>query len=457
MPSFRMWRIVDFLAFKTRKMTSVVLHFFRFRIMGEMNPLSEKEKTKEKVYAVIDIKSFYASVECAARGLDLFTTPLVVADKSRTDNSIVMSVTPYLKKNYGVSNVCRIKDLPNVEGMIFATPRMAYYIETSAKIVSIFLDFVAEEDLHVYSIDESFLQIGPYLKAAKATPEEFCKRILDRIKNELGLVATAGIGSNMFLAKTCLDIEAKKKAPYIAYWREEDVPNKLWKVKPITKIWGIAGGISSHLSRIGIRSVEALAKVDTEILKKEFGVMGYQLHQMANGVDNANIELKYTPRERNLSVGQTLIRDYDKKGALLVLREMNDELCLRLRKENYKCGCVFLFVGYKGATFTKQTSLNIATDDAYNLFKAIEHLFNQSEIDLPIRQLSISFTKLSDSSVRQCSLFESSEEEEKRQRLTLAIDRAHDMFGMNSVLRASSLLRDSTIRERHSQIGGHRA
>ncbi|MCR5078339.1 MAG: damage repair protein [Bacilli bacterium] len=423
-----------------------------------MNPQASKAQ-KEKVYAVIDIKSFYASVECAARGLDLFSAPLVVADKSRTDNSIVMSVTPYLKKNYGVSNVCRIKDLPQLKNMIFATPRMAYYIEVSAKIVSIFLDFVAEEDLHVYSIDESFLQIGPYLKAAKATPEEFCARILKRIKDELGLVATAGIGSNMFLAKACLDNEAKKKPPYIAYWRQEDVPTKLWKISPITKIWGIAEGISSHLSRIGIDSVEALAKVDVSILKEEFGVMGYQLHQMANGIDGTDIEAKYTPRERNLSIGQTLIKDYDRKGALLVLREMNDELCFRLREAKQKTGCVSLFIGFGGGggSFAKQMSLNIATDDVYSLFKASETLFNKSDEDYPIRALGISFGKLSEAYSRQYSLLEDQDEEEERWQLTLAIDKAHRMFGKNSVLRASSLLKDSTIIERHGQIGGHRA
>ena len=183
-------------------------------------------KGKEKIYAVIDLKSFYASCECAARGLDIFSTPLVVADKERTENSIVMSVTPFLKKQYGVPNVCRIRDLPRLENMVYATPRMAYYIEMSARVVSILLDYVAEEDLHVYSIDESFIRIDPYLSAAKTNAEGYCAMILKSIKDELGLCATAGIGPNMFLAKTCLDIEAKKKPPYIAYWHYEDVEKK---------------------------------------------------------------------------------------------------------------------------------------------------------------------------------------------------------------------------------------
>ena len=137
---------------------------------------AQMETRKEKIYAVIDLKSFYASVECADRRLDIFKTPLVVADKERTQNTIVMSVTPFLKQRYGVPNVCRLRDVPNVEGLIYATPRMARYIEVSANVVSILLDFVAEEDLHVYSIDESFIRIDPYLMAANATPEEFCNK-----------------------------------------------------------------------------------------------------------------------------------------------------------------------------------------------------------------------------------------------------------------------------------------
>ena len=161
----------------------------------------------EEVYAVIDMKSFYASCECAARGLDIFTTALAVCDPSRTENTIVMSVTPYLKTKYGVKNVERMKDLPKIENLIYATPRMEYYVKTSAKVVSIFLDFVSEEDLHVYSIDESFLRLTPYLSLNRCTAEELVQRIQIRIKKELGLVATAGLGPNMFLAKVCLDQE----------------------------------------------------------------------------------------------------------------------------------------------------------------------------------------------------------------------------------------------------------
>ena len=421
---------------------------------------SPKQTKKERIYAVIDLKSFYASCECAARGLDIFTTPLVVADKDRSLNTIVMSVTPFLKEKYGVPNVCRLRDVPVIEGMVYATPRMSYYIETSAKVVSILLDFVAEEDLHVYSIDESFVRIDPYLRAAKASAEEFCARIIKRIKDELGLVATAGIGPNMFLAKICLDNEAKKRPPYIAYWHYEDVPTKLWSITPITKIWGIANGIASRLYRLGIRNLEALAKADETTLTNEFGVIGHQLKNLANGIDETEIEEKYTPKERNLSIGQTLMKDYDVEGAKLVLREMNDDLCWRLRQSGQKCGCVSVYVGYsakEGGGFSRQTSLTISSDDNSSIFKAVESIYEKHVENIPIRGLGIGFSKLSDASTQQYSLFESPTETNERTRLYRAIDNIHEMFGKNSVLRASSLLQDSTVRMRHTQIGGHRA
>lgn len=416
----------------------------------------------EEVYCVIDLKSFYASCECADRGLDIFTTPLVVADPDRTSATIVMSATPFLKKKYGIPNVCRVRDLPDVEGLIMAKPRMAYYIEMSAKVVSIFLDFVAEEDLHVYSIDESFLRLTPYLKMYKCTPEQLVAKIQRTIKKELGLLATAGIGSNMFLAKTCLDNEGKKRPPYRATWTYEDVPTKLWKIHPITKVWGISTGISSHLARIGIFSMEALAKTDEKILKKEFGIMGIQLHDMANGIDRTDITAKYVPKETNLSQGQTLYRDYDKKGARLVLRELIDDLGYRLRQAAAKTGVISVSIIYSSASkaesISRQSSLNIPTDDVEALYRAALRLFNLHVKDEPIRGLYVSFGKLiSSNGIQQLSLFEEAENGFRHHNLAKAMDEVASMYGRNAVLRASSLTEDSNIKERHTMIGGHHA
>lgn len=415
----------------------------------------------EDIYAVIDLKSFYASCECAARGLDIFSTPLAVCDKSRSVNSIVMSVTPYLKEKYGVENVCRIGDLPTIPELIYATPRMAFYVEISAKVVSIFLDFIDEEDLHVYSIDESFLYLSPYLNLYKCSAYELVERIQKRIHDELGLVATAGLGPNMFLAKTCLDNEGKKKYPYRSYWGYEDVANKLWKIPSLEKVWGISTGISTRLRRIGIRTLESLAKADINLLKKEFGIIGLQLRDLANGIDDANIREKYVPKEVSLSQGQVLMRDYNLKEAKLILREMTDDLCVRLRATGSLTSCVSCYCGYSNTAlhggFSRQASFSIPTDDNDILFKEILRLFELFAEDHPIRTLGIGFSKLKESSSYQYSLFESPLKQEKNHNLFRAIDALNLRYGKNTVLRASSLLEASTIKERHQQIGGHKA
>lgn len=415
-----------------------------------------------EVYAVIDLKSFYASCECAARGLDIFTTPLVVADKSRSVNSIVMSATPFLKKKYRIPNVCRINDLPDVPGMIFAKPRMSYYVEMSANVVSTFLDFVADEDLHVYSIDESFLRITPYLKLNQCTADEFVAKIQNEIKRRFGLTATAGMGPNMFLAKTCLDNEGKKRPPYRAYWGEKDVPTKLWKISPITDVWGISSGISKRLSRMGIRSLEGLARCSRDLLLREFGVIGLDLHDMANGIDRTDITNKYVPKETSLSQGQVLMKDYSPEDARLVLKEVVDELCVRLREADLQTGLVALFIGYSsssgGGGFHHQCALNVRSDDNDILFEAVSRLYDQFVEPKAIRNVSISFGKLKPySPLHQQSLLHDDDALIERRRLRQAMDQIAAVYGRNAILRASALLPNSTAITRHGLIGGHAA
>ena len=416
----------------------------------------------EQVYCVIDLKSFYASCECVARGLDPFSVPLAVCDKSRSVNSVVMSVSMFLKSRYHVPNVCRRKDLPELEDLILATPRMAYYLEMSAKVVSIFLDYVDEEDLHVYSVDESFLYLTPYLQLYGCTPIELVRRIQKRIKDELGLTASAGLGPNMFVAKACLDNQAKKKPPFIAWWKQSEAKEHLWKISPITEVWGISTGISTRLYRLGIRSMEGLAKCDVSILKTEFGIIGEQLHDLANGIDRSDIHAKYAPAEISLSHAQVLPKDYSVRGAELVLLEMVDDLCFRLRMNRLRCGCVHCFVGYSSFAeadgFSRQSSLLLPTDDNRQIFQAILEIYRRFVVDKPIRHLGIGYAKLTPSHGNlQFSLFENEKEVSRRASLYQTLDRIAIDYGPNAVLRASSRCKDSTIIERHGYIGGHKA
>ena len=221
----------------------------------------------EKWVAVIDLKAYYATFECVERGLDPFTTPLAVTDTERKGATIVLSVSPYLK-SLGVPSRLRRRDLPqNIPGMIYAKPQMEKYVKKSAEIVSIFLDFVGKEDIHVYSIDESFLNIGPYLKLYKCTPIELCKRILEKIHTQTGLIGTCGIGPNMFLAKMADDKEAKNAKDYIALWGYKDVPNKLWPLKPLSEVWGISRGFEARLNKLGLYTDLILNGDEFAILK----------------------------------------------------------------------------------------------------------------------------------------------------------------------------------------------
>ncbi len=409
----------------------------------------------EKVIGIIDLKSFYASCECAARHLDIFKTPLVCCDPYRSESSVVMSVTPYLKEKYGIGNVCRKRDLPDIPNMIFAVPRMSYYLQMSTKVVAIFLKYVSIEDLHVYSVDESFLNLGPYIKLY-GSAERIIKLIQNEIKDKLGLVATAGIGPNMFLAKIALDTEGKKKEPYLARWTYDDVEKKLWKIKPIDKIWSIASGTKNHLARIGINCIESLAKADVNLLKKEFGIMGVQLKNLANGIDESDIREKVIPINPSLSNGQTLIHPYKVKDCELLLREMNDDLSERLRRNGYLAKKVGVWASRKTSVYSKEYSLPYPSESPSELFEYIREAFYDHIGTEDIYALGISYGNLTTSSLLQSSFLRDPESLKKERDLNVTLDKIRDAYGRNSVLRCSSLLKSSTIKTRHTQIGGHR-
>lgn len=409
----------------------------------------------EKVIGIIDLKSFYASCECAVRHLDIFKTPLVCCDPYRSESSVVMSVTPYLKERYGVSNVCRKRDLPTIPGMIYAVPRMSYYLQVSSYVVSIFLKYVSHEDLHVYSVDESFLNLGPYIKMY-GSPERMIQLIQQEIFNRLGLIATAGIGPNMFLAKIALDNEGKKKKPFLAHWTYEDVPTKLWKIKPIDKIWSIAEGTKNHLARIGINNLEGLAKANSKLLEREFGVMGLQLKNLANGRDDSDIREKVIPLNPSLSNGQTLRKPLSPNECVLLLREMTDELAIRLRKENYLAGKIGVWANMENGSYSKEMTIPYPTDSTKELFQGVQHAFFEKIPCEKIYGLGISFGKLSKKQQVQLSLFEDVFQKEKEERFDDVMDKIRETYGRNAIFRCSALLENSTIRQRHMQIGGHR-
>ena len=312
---------------------------------------------------VIDLKAFYSFVECVDRGLDPWSTPLIVADKERGKNTIVLSVSPFLKSQ-GIPSRLRVKELPNKFDYIYAKPRMERYIEMSTKVIDIFLDFVSKDDIHVYSIDEAFLDISSYLNYYQKSAMELTETILYTIKEKTGLGATAGIGDNFFLAKVALDIFAKKEKNGIATIRQKDVKSRLWKVAPLSKIWGIGARTEEKLNKLGIFSVKDLALSSPQFLISNFGIMGEQLYNHANGIDESDIHEKYIPESTSLTIGQVLFKDFNKSNITTIIREMCDDLSERLRKENKKAARVSLYIGYSKdhGGFSRQATLLNATD-----------------------------------------------------------------------------------------------
>ena len=412
---------------------------------------------EKRTIAVIDLKAFYSYVECLDRGLDPWKTPLVVADKERGTNTIVLSVSPYLKKQ-GIPSRCRIKELPRKFKYIYAVPRMERYLEKSADVIGVLYHFVAEEDVHVYSIDEAFIDLTSYLSYYNKTPLQMVSTIINQIKEETGLQATAGIGDNFFLAKVALDIYAKGAKNGIAKLYSNEIKEKLWPITPLHKVWSIGSRTEAKLNALNIFTVKDIATSNLDYLKSKFGVMGEQLYRHANGIDDADIHEKYEPKERSLALGQVLFRDYQKDEAVTIIREMIDTLTSRMRNEEKMCNMVSIYVGYSKnlGGFARRATLLSATDDSKTIFEAIIEIYHRYVNDSPIRNIGIYYGGLVPASHQQLSLFEDEGKQNNRHNLQKAVDKLHKKYGNNSVLRASSLLEESTIKERNEYIGGHK-
>ena len=412
----------------------------------------------ERSIAAIDLKSFYATVECIERGLDPFSTPLVVCDEERSPNTIVLAASPYAKQ-LGIPSRCRKYELPHIKGLILAVPRMELYVKKSAEVMDIIFDFVGEDDVHIYSIDEAFIDLTPYLKMYKMTPRELTKKIMDTILERTGLFTTAGIGPNILMAKVSLDIEGKKAKDSIAEWTMNDVQTKLWPITPLTKMWGISHNLERRLNALGIRKIGDLATYPLEILKEKFGIMGEQLYNHANGIDEAQIREKYVPESTSLSLGQTLFRDYTFDETKLLLREMVDDLCYRMRTYGLKTNLISFSAGYSKPYdfgFGKQISLDHQTDDNNEIYKTLMHHYEKYRTSNYFRKLYISFGKFSKEEYEQLDLFIDQEEKEKNKNLNKALDEIKHTFGKSAVLRATSQLDTSMVKIRNKQIGGHR-
>ena len=414
----------------------------------------------QKYYLCIDLKTFYASVECVERGLDPFNTNLVVADTSRGKGTICLAVSPKMKM-LGVKNRCRIYEIPPNIKFIAAIPRMNKYIEYSANIYAIYLKYFAKEDIHVYSIDEAFMDATNYLKMYQMNPIELAKTIIKDIYKTYGITATAGIGTNMYLAKIALDITAKHTATNIGYLDEEKYKKELWHHKPLTDFWQIGKGIEKRLERKRIFDMYDIAHTKPEILFKEFGVNAQFLIDHANGIEPCTIKdiKEYKPKTNSISNSQVLFKDYEYGKAELIVKEMVELLSQKLIEENLETDCIKLYIGYS-KDFRSHTGgsrrLNYFTQSYRKLTYEFLKLYKQTtDKNIPIRRIGISFERLQQKRYEQLNLFENIEDNKKQVKLEKSIIEIKSKMGKNSIIRGMNLEEDATTLIRNKLIGGH--
>ncbi len=410
----------------------------------------------ERNILCIDLKSFFASVECVERNLDPFTTPLIVADPSRKGGAITLAVTPYMK-TLGVPSRGRVFEIPKNIKYITAPPRMSLYVKKSKEVINCFLDFISKEDMHVYSIDEAFLDVTDYLKLYKMDDVTLAKTIMARIKEKTGLTSTCGIGPNLLLAKVALDIESKHSPDFIAKWTYEDVKTKLWNITPLDEMWGIGSKTMKKLNDLGIYKVGDINKYSKDFYKKRFGVLGEELYLHANGIDNSNIkDDKYEIKNKSYGLSQILYKDYTPEEAILIIKEMCETICKRLRNNKKVCGVVGFGIGYSrsvGGGFYHSKKLSESTDNENVIFNVCKSIYDSYIEEEPIRKVSISLGKITDNNYVQLNLFE--EVNETINEIPIVVDEINKKFGDNAILKASSLLNYSTIKMRNKKMGGH--
>ncbi len=418
---------------------------------------------KQRTYICIDLKSFYASVECVERGLNPLTTNLAVADPERTEKTICLAISPSMKA-LGIKNRCRVFQIPKNVDYIMAVPRMQLYIEYSARIYSVYLKYIAKEDIHPYSIDEVFMDVTDYLGMYQMTAKELGIAIMQDVYGTTGIPATCGIGTNLYLAKVALDITAKHSKDFIGILDEESYQKKLWNHKPLTDFWRIGPGIARRLEGIGITTMKQITEVGEEHLYRLFGIDAELLIDHAWGRETTTIaDIKeFRPKHSSLTSGQVLSCGYSFEQGRLVVKEMADLLCLDLVDKGLITESITLYVGYENRSAMEPAHGSIRTSSptssAKTILPYVEELYNRI-VDSRgmIKRINISFNDVMDETYQQYDFFSAPEELERERSMQKAMLDIKKKFGKNAILKGMNLSEGATTKERNQQIGGHRS
>lgn len=450
--------------------------------------------------AFVDMRSFYASVECVERGLDPLTTSLCVMSSADNSRGLILAASPTFKRVFGMKNVGRSYDLPFnmttrkfnfaravqagetiskervdwvedwAQRTLFVPPRMGRYIEYNLEIQSVLRDYAPAPYVFPYSIDEAFVDLTGSLSY-------FCRNqslsrrerlawvgndIQRKIRDRVGVYATLGMSNaNPLLAKLALDNDAKKQPDMMANWSYEDVETKVWAILRLTDFWGIGSRTARRLQKLGIESVRDLANANPDQLKAEFGIIGLQLFFHANGVDESKVTRPYYPKSKGLGNSQVLPRDYTSQRDIeLVLMEMAEQVAIRLRRAGKKAQVVSIFVGYSRDIDNKSIQVQQKIPPTHRtdlLQKVVLDLFRQRYHGGPVRNIGIRYGDLVDEAIHVFSLFENYEQGLKQERLQATLDQVRQKYGHLAVLPASALEPGSRTIARSKLIGGHSA
>ncbi|WP_018395835.1 UV-damage repair protein uvrX [Bacillus sp. 37MA] len=411
----------------------------------------------------IDVKSYFASIEAVRRRIHpLHAYVIVVANKERP-GSVILASSPRVKQELGISTGSRNWEINrNDPRLIIVEPSMGLYLKVNKMIVDIVKRFVADEDLHIYSIDEMVIDTT-FVTKLHGDKFEIARKIQQTIFKELRLVVTIGIGDNPLLAKLALDNEAKKAPNGMAYWSYENIPETIWRIPKLTDMWGISYGYEERLKRMGIESVYDLAHADKNKLKDRFGIMGLQLFFHSWGVDYTILsERDSLPNgEKSFSKGQVLMRDYYKENEItIVIKEMVDEVSSRLRKHGVAAAKIALTVSYsrdiEERGFNKQMQLPKNTNHTMELTRHFIQIFRQHWQGQPVRQIYVSCGKLRKFEYEQLDLFTTADVMEKSHAIDTVMDELRSRYGKDAIFKAYNLMKGGTYLSRANHIGGHK-
>ncbi len=425
--------------------------------------------TEERYCACIDLKSFYASVECVERGLDPMRTNLVVADPERGAGTICLAITPAMKR-LGVKNRCRVFEIPKGIEYLTAKPRMKLYMKRSAEIYSIYLEYFSPDDIHVYSIDECFIDLTPYLKLYSTTPIELARRVSGEVLRRTGITATVGVGTNLFLAKVALDVTAKKAPDGVGYLDREIFSATVAYHRPITDIWNVGQGTARRLARFGVYDLAGVARLPEETLYREFGINAEYLIDHAHGREPCTIaDIKaYKPETTSLTNSQVLFEPYSFEDARIILREMVELSTLDLVERRLATDTVSLTIGYNysGRFDTpsfyrpKPTGASMRlsgyTNSFKNLIGCFERIYDSTtDRATPIRNVAIGLGNLVDERYITVDMFTDPAVLEREHSLLSAMVDIKNKFGKNAIVKGISFEAKATTRARNLMVGGH--